>query len=317
MKERIYSIDGFRIIAAFLVVSLHVSLPFSIPVMTPVARIAVPFFYMVSGYFYSPSKTRSSIILLLKYLVVAMVAYFFIEWFLYRDLSFVSEELAKFDHRFWVFNVIPFCPVGWYIASYIYMLIFCIFVKNQKVLYMIGVLSLILALITGPYNFLTNIEFDPSIWNCNAFCTICWFILGRYLKEHRINFFASLSNNTILIVSIVLIIMQAVEHFLIKKVNGSCSGTIYLTTPFAMIALFEYLLCNKNALKILNLGKCALWVFLSHVGIHYLLVSIFYPEKFQLGYEPLIELSINNQYYINNITCFILSLIIYMTCKKM
>ena len=50
--EKYYSIDGMRAIAAFFIVCLHV--PFSGTfgeVVSAFARIAVPFFFMISGFF--------------------------------------------------------------------------------------------------------------------------------------------------------------------------------------------------------------------------------------------------------------------------
>ena len=133
---RIQSIDAFRIVAAFLVVSLHVNWPVESigAVMGDICRIAVPYFFVVSGYFYKPEKTWSTIKRLLKYTLIAVVVYLLVEGYMYGSPSYISKEISVVgNYRFWIGNVVPFCPVAWYLASYIYVLVISYFVKKRKI----------------------------------------------------------------------------------------------------------------------------------------------------------------------------------------
>lgn len=315
--ERIYSIDGFRVIAAFLVVSLHVDWPINgLSFMADIARIAVPFFLMVSGYFYRPESTYKNIARCLKYLAIAAITYFFVEWFLYRNLSFVTNELSKLDYRFWLFNVTPFCPVGWYLAAYIYILLIAKVFRYDVAIYVLGLFSFVLALIVGPYKEFLGLECDSLMWNCSASCTFCWFALGKFLRCHEFKKF-SMANIVMLLVVVVAIFSQCFEHFLIKTLTHvSCSGTAYIFTPLAMILLFQFLLQNKNVLKPLCLEKCALWIFLSHIAIHYILVSLFYPSKFSLPYAPLVEINYPRG-IVNNFVVFAIAILLYQICVQL
>lgn len=56
-QKRIYSIDSLRLIAAFLVVCIHTSGYIGKEYITTLARVAVPLFFMISGYFlYTPDR---------------------------------------------------------------------------------------------------------------------------------------------------------------------------------------------------------------------------------------------------------------------
>lgn len=63
---RLYFIDFIRFILAFLVVTIHVEC-FCHIVISPISRIAVPLFYMISGYFLYSSQENNLKIKLWKY----------------------------------------------------------------------------------------------------------------------------------------------------------------------------------------------------------------------------------------------------------
>lgn len=53
-RSRVDSIDILKAICAFLIVCIHVPFPGNIgEYVTTLARIAVPIFFMITGYFYS------------------------------------------------------------------------------------------------------------------------------------------------------------------------------------------------------------------------------------------------------------------------
>ena len=185
---RIYSIDTFRIIAAFLVVSLHVNWPVESmgTVVGDICRIAVPYFFVVSGYFYHRDKTWKTIGRLLKYTMIAVVAYLLVEGYMYGSTSYITKEVSVLsNYKFWIGNVVPFCPVAWYLASYIYVLVISYFVKSKKVQYLLGIASFLFALISGPYSkFVFNNEVDSLMWNCCFLSSYCWFALGIFMRNN-------------------------------------------------------------------------------------------------------------------------------------
>ena len=188
-RIRVYSLDAFRLIAAFFVVSLHVNMPAeSLNALSIMCRIAVPFFFMVSGFFYNEEKTISTVSKLLKYTCIAIGVYFIVEFFMYSSSDFVKDELSYLkDYRFWIANVVPFCHVAWYLIALIYMMLLSKAIRNFIFHCVLGILSFIFAIVSGVYSEVFGFEGIVSLmWNCCFLSTYCWFVLGRFLKQYCI-----------------------------------------------------------------------------------------------------------------------------------
>ena len=56
--KRYYSIDCFRFIAALLVVFIHIPTKEISDLIIPISRVAVPFFFMTSGFFISNDSQK-------------------------------------------------------------------------------------------------------------------------------------------------------------------------------------------------------------------------------------------------------------------
>lgn len=312
---RVYSIDAFRIVAAFLVVSLHVTwiIPGFGTFMTDVERIAVPYFFMVSGYFYKREKTLPTIKRLVKYLFVAIISYFFVEWYIYRSTSFVSTEITVlYDYRFWICNVVPFCPVAWYLTSYIYILVIAFFIKQEKLYYLLGLFSLLFSLSIGAYSHIFNIQNVNSLmWDTCFISSFCWFALGRWLRNRQ-DLFPKGEGGIFLLLTLLGIFMSIAEHYLIKRyTNAPVSGTVYIGTILSVVSLFIWLLKHPQLGNQLHVGRLPLFIFLSHVAIHYVYVSFFWTSKFSLSYPPLMELPFPPYFLVNNVIVFISACLLY------
>ena len=54
LENRNNNLDILKTICAFLVICIHIPFPGSVgAIITPLARIAVPIFFMITGYFYN------------------------------------------------------------------------------------------------------------------------------------------------------------------------------------------------------------------------------------------------------------------------
>ena len=76
--NRNYGLDLLKAICAFMVVSIHSPFPGLLgDIFIPLARIAVPIFFMITGYYYSHTKEhkkeKKQIIKLLKLCVSANI----------------------------------------------------------------------------------------------------------------------------------------------------------------------------------------------------------------------------------------------------
>lgn len=134
-------LDYFKLIAAFLIVSIHTSpltgISFNADYLLTrvIARIAVPFFLMVTGFFilpdylFSPNRNKSVIICFVKNTLIfyagAILLYLPIGFYagLYRNLTFLDFfRLLVFDGTFYHLWYLPACISG--------VLLLCILIKR-------------------------------------------------------------------------------------------------------------------------------------------------------------------------------------------
>lgn len=325
-NNRIASIDGMRLIASFLVVCLHTPYihdNFISACITDIARIAVPFFFIVSGfYIYNINKSTEnqnivkSIKKLSKVLIFTITFYIIIDIVVFRDMTKINDEFNNlFSYRLLIFNQIPFCPVAWYLLAYIYILLITYFVKNEILTSLMGISSIVFGLLTGTYSNFLGLKVDNFLFNCSFLSTYCFFIIGYTLNKYLSTNKIEIPQNKILVLIIITTLITApLEHFALKLIfSTSIKGTTYISTYICSIFLFMFLIKNSSFLKQINfLGKkYSLEIYLYHVALHYILVSIFNPEKFNLSYKALINFSPTiTSIVINNVTIFILLLTI-------
>lgn len=321
--NRIYSLDGMRLIASFMVVSLHVS-----PIQDTlfhasfidISRIAVPFFYLLSGYFIydikkekEQEKIKKSLKRTFRLICFSVIVYAVIDAFVFRDSAVLINEIKAFlSCEFWFFNKVPFCPVAWYLSAYIYMLCITYFCSHKRILLIFGVVSILIGLILGNYSCVFGIKVNGLMWNCSFISTYGFFLIGYYLKRYEIKGYSICWNNKILIALIFFtFVFSVVEHVVIKYVTSqSVGGTFYISSVLNVVFIFLFLLNNSNLLRRISfIGvKYSLYIYIFHVAIHYMLVSLFYPMKFNLDYKPVMNIPLSPNYYINNISVFIISL---------
>lgn len=328
MTKRIESLDSFRIIAAFLVVSLHVNWPIESigRIMSEVARIAVPYFLMVSGFFYKPERVWPTIKKLLLYTVIAVIIYLIVELLVFRSTVSIIDDLScLLDYRFWICNKVPFCFVAWYLMSYIYILVITwVTQDNPLVQFILGSLSLLFAFGSGVYSDVLGLDgFNSVMWNCCFLSTYCWFALGRLLKRKRMkngSFIAKVTTDLggqlfdymISAFLIVCIVGQLGEHYLLKIITScSVNGTTSIFILPTVMSLFVLLIRHPGWNVGFKIGQLPLFIFLSHVAIHYVLVMLFWPWKFGLNYDPVIRLPFEPRLIVNNITVFILACVVF------
>lgn len=140
------SLDAVKAIAACLVVCIHVSFPGQAGQIVKVfARCAVPFFFMVSGYFCyyengnAAVKIPLKIIHILKLLIVSVLFYFIWEYlmeiFFERDAVSWIKGLADIDHvrEFVIYNsTSPVRAHLWFLPALIYCYVLDFFIEKCK-----------------------------------------------------------------------------------------------------------------------------------------------------------------------------------------
>ncbi len=342
-SNRIYSLDTIKCLAAFFVVSLHtpsLPLPLFPEILTDIARVAVPLFLMVSGYFtYSNNSSDISIRIkknirkALNLLFVSIIIYLIVDIIAFQDLSYILSQaryLLSFD--FWFFGTVPFSPVSWYLVAYIYSLLIYLLIQRLKIKdkFILSAIPifLIIWLFTGSYqSFLFRNEI-PLQYNTCWIMALPFFLIGAFFKkyESRIKNL-NVSNFKLFLLIIMFCISTILEHIIIKKItNHSVNGTGYISTLFLVITIYIALMKNSKFGKdsIFNrIGRdYSMYIFIFHVAINYILCRLFLV-KFEFvnihSFEPLIYLPYNYQYVVNNITVFLITLAfsVFLTKTKL
>ncbi len=157
VPTRSAGIDLFRFIGAFFIVLLHseygdLSTSFE-NVIRLSARWAVPFFFIVSGYFLAPkmqnrdlplAKIENSLMRMIWILLVSSVFYFLLNTYFTKALSFSIEQfLTGTNFHLWFLGSLIF---GFLSIWFIYRL------NKGKYMYIISITILIIALYTDIYD---------------------------------------------------------------------------------------------------------------------------------------------------------------------
>jgi fucose 4-O-acetylase-like acetyltransferase len=333
-KRREGSIDTMRCIAAFLVVSIHVStpIPYFSEALVDIARIAVPFFFLCSGFFIYTTdriefhrKIDKSVKKSTKLLIYILLVYIFVNticWFDIRQTKAELQLLISWD--FWFFNITPFCPVAWYLMAYIYSLLFIkliLFISRTKsvffkLCYILLPAGLCYWLITGAYQ---SFFFHNTIpWNYNC----CWitaypFVMSGIIIKNYQKVIQEISVKTYVLYCLIIIfsITSIFAHFCIKKITGSAvNGTGYISTILLVLVIFVYLLKNNQwgVGTVWNIigNRYSLYIYLLHIAVNYILCRLFlikFDFQHYFSFEPVIELPFSYFWIINSFTVFFIS----------
>lgn len=325
---------------------LHVytPIPYLREILGDIARIAVPFFFLCSGFFiYSPDRTefdkkinratKKSAKLLLYFTLL----YFFVNticWFDIRQIKEGLQLLASWD--FWFFNSTPFCPVAWYLMAYIYSLLFIkllLFIsRTRHVFFKLCYVLIFAGLCYWLFFAYQSLFFHNNIlhWRYGT----CWItsypfvMLGFIIKNYqKIIQKINVKNSILYCLIIIFSIASAFAHYVLKKITGNpVDGTGYISTILLVLVIFVYLLKNNQwgARTVWNtIGKkYSLYVYLLHAAINYILCRFFLVKwDFQhyFSFEPLINLPFSYFWLINSFTVFFISVIIakWLTAIKL
>ena len=209
MKERYYSIDLYKFIAALLIVSVHTVLYWNYEdgtlqwyaawALMAIARNGVPLFFMLSAFLlYNRQEDRSisQIKRLLRlYATWCALTLPFILYTYYQ--LFVGEGYDSYRLLtlfFKQFFFIGLCGGGWFILSNIWCILIVKYLtrKNLIVLWVVASLLYLLSIMDSSYYFLLGRGkfFNQSRSFFGSFCNfvpaaLLFFIIGKLFAEHK------------------------------------------------------------------------------------------------------------------------------------
>ena len=287
IKERNYGMDKLKFICAFLVVCIHSPLPgICGAIMVPIARIAVPIFFMISGYYSKNEFPKKQVIKILKLILISNIIYFLFNLF----CSFFKGNIDSYLYNvfnlkalfeFLFFNSSSVSEHLWYLNALLYTLIIVGFLAdkiNFKKIYFIIPILLIGDLIFGKYSLaIFNTEI-PYIYVRNfLFVGIPYFLLGKLMfnYKNKLNF----ENNYLILIflSIIFMFTTLIEKIILVQHGVNATRDHYISTTFLAVTvflLFNNYMNKKSFLSIMG-KKYSTFIYLYHPLTLIVLATLF------------------------------------------
>ena len=297
--KRIGSLDVLKYIACFIVINIHMDLPKSIEVVAqPFLTVAVPIFFMITGFFYTQTydtgKVKKQIKKVAFLAVVANLVHLGFQAFKYivngDSLYGLSSKVLEPNA---IINLIIFNqPVWrtslWYINALLYVLVIVflfqkISIKLDKLNLVIPAL-LICNLLIGTYSTVFSEETLLLCYSRNfLFCGLPYFLIGNYIYHNKTRLCEGFGK----IIYAFLSLIVAYGELSILKYAGLLRYTDHLiSTPFLAVSLFCLFIKNKDKFKSKVWTTVAEWgrkyAFLIYI-LHSIIIEIFYQILPKVG----------------------------------
>ncbi len=327
--SRIYGLDILKSICTFMVIMIHTGYPGELGNYAIVlSRIAVPIFFMITGFFYVESndnkklkKLKAIALLAIK----AMIFYMIIDLlkciinkkniYLYINEVFNIKKIAKF----FLFNE----PISGFHLWYLFAILYClaiIYILNkiihnriEQLLIIFTPVLLLISLIFGKYS-LAFLGVDiPIICVRNfAFDAIPFFSIGFIIRKWNIvDRTRDCKIRYMLIVAILFAVLNCLENYLLRLYNVNATRESYISTIFLAISVFIIFTNNywNGKFKLFYIiGKeYTLYIYIIHIIILDCIWNL-------IKYMPGQTYSITQ--YLIPIIVFVLSIIVSIIIKK-
>ena len=257
MKKSLTGIDIFKLLAALGVVAIHTGLPF----FKILGRLGVPFFIVISSYFFFRHYLKLSNVEAVKYLkkFIFRIGLLFLTWevfylplAIYNNLKFINQTKDSFSILHIICKIIFdfFYPVpsngngwgpSWYLLAMIiglplFVFIYKLLKTNLMILGLIVLLIEIYYILANGYGYLTHL----STLGTYAFPRVMVYIFMGLLLVHFKSKINQINIKYIVKISFLLILLFLGENFLIKNMGGAInSEEVFTTVPssFSMTTL--------------------------------------------------------------------------------
>lgn len=254
-KNRNLGVDILKFLCAFLVVMIHAPIPGVSQYTTPIARIAVPIFFMITGYYYSNTvksgKENKQIKKIAILFVVSNIIFIFWELIVdfVKDKSFVSfiEKMTSPETylNFFVFNESPFSFHLWYVGAILYVLLIVKLLNKFdkiKILYYITPLLLLADIVFGKYSkVFFGCEFSYIYLRNFIFVGLPNFAIGLFISEHRESIKNFKFTKVLSIIAMVVFCATSdLEKYLLVSNKLNAPRDQYFSTTLLAMAVFIF-----------------------------------------------------------------------------
>lgn len=292
-KKQYENLNALKIIAAFFVVAIHVHFPGDFGrAFIAVARFAVPFFFMVSGFF---SYYENNDVLNEKYKrklkhLFTIFAGSFVMYLVYGLLvCIVNNNIGDYiSHKFspvafaefFVFNHPRVMEALWFLPALCYAtLVFFFFEKKgitKKMYFLIPVLFLSGVILRELPEFIQGM---PSLFTKAYICRnwlfvgLPFYMTGHFIRANEEKFTEKFSDISLIIIMIVSTVEAVAADLLhVQK-------SLYIGTFFAVSALFIFALRKESKVKTGKLAflgaKYSLYIYILHIMVKNIFEKVF------------------------------------------
>lgn len=273
--EKTGALDHFRLIAAILVIAIHTS---PLEAISPsadffltrvLARIAVPFFFMVTGLFTDFEQPQKTILKLSKmYLAVTFLYIPFAIYSGYFDnFSFLSAvRMFIFDGIFYHLWYFPACILGIAVVRLLNKL-------NIKKAFIIASVLYIIGMLGDSYYGLTSAimpikAFYDSLFNAFSYTRNGFFFAPIYLLLGSVfkNIGAALSKKRLATELAISFALMTAEAFLLRSFEIPRHDSMYiflLPTMFLLFALLRTTSMDQQP----AIRKISMWIYIIHPAV--------------------------------------------------
>ena len=272
-NRRLNNLDVLKAICAFLVICIHISYKDDLNnIITPLCRIAVPIFFMITGYFYhkTSKKPLKQIKKVLILILLSNLLYVVFEMILNGNIDKPKREDII---NSLIFNSSPFSFHLWYLNALLYVLIVVYFadkVKLRKYLYFLIPILLVINIIYGEYSIVVlDKDLDPIYMRNFLFIGLPYFLLGDLLYKKKDNLIEMFTLKKLAILIPIFALTTIIEEHILNYTHMDSIGEIYISTTFLAITVFLFAIQTKqvssgNVLAIIG-RKYSIYIYIVHV----------------------------------------------------
>ena len=309
ISRRINSVDIVRLICALLVVTEH-TMPFMDiypdvwTAFYKVCVLAVPYFFVVSGFFVAQSDNKMKVLkqYVKFYLIWSLV--YDVWWFL--DWAFLGEQTAKIDFvTFIKYRMIEFFGLGsfyhmWYLWALIFLTILTIMaekIKLEKFLLVLMLICFFISLVLEPYygilvtphaalkQFVENLL---GKWWFDAFSNILiraipYFYLGYWLSKWKVSKRYKITGWMLAGLAILYTAEQIIINQLGIARDVALTFFMYFLTAAIVLWLLQHPLGKHDKLARFS-RESANFIYFVHALVIDILLKIFGEEKMTIHF---------------------------------
>lgn len=285
--ERNVTLDYFKIFLSILVITIHMIPLFSKDsiagwlISNGLARMAVPCFFILNGYFFVSKIENSKLIK--KYLIHLLTIYS-VWTLIYAQFYFNKDYMTPFRYFEYIFSGFDHL---WYVTGLMLGILLLLlarrFIKNDKTILIIGIVLFVVGYLLEPTR-ISLIQFRNGIYIGFPFIT-----MGYYI--HKNNLIEKIKDSYLIPTIVIGFVALLVDSYFAQK--ASITRDFYLALlilcPALLIFIFKHSKYKTGGVYLTYLGSMASAIYFVHDYFVRILTN-YAVEEYNIKIFPLVLL---------------------------